>query len=306
MDIIVSDVAATDITVNLDGLWLLQAMLGIRRLAPELRGRPYGQPRSTDWISEHPGLRVLVAEGICDEAGVVRADIAARMAVLAAPDVEVVILVSGGPLNWSKPAALDDPSTWRAIPDDQLRIVLARRDGRWASAVRTGSYITIDDCAPADVERLHRLVCEAVDSVHRVEPARIDAVNVPLDDISTAVKQHAQAGTAAAKQAALRALGLRGAALVQLSAALEEPLAEVVLYARAYVDAETVWSESVLNVRDTASGRVALYRLSPPHGSRQQWMAVAPASPAQLRHALTSVLGSVAVRCWDAHERMSS
>ena len=30
--------STTDITVNLDGLWLMQALLGIARLAPELRG----------------------------------------------------------------------------------------------------------------------------------------------------------------------------------------------------------------------------------------------------------------------------
>jgi hypothetical protein len=127
-----------------------------------------------------------------------------------------------------------------------------------------------------------------------------------LDDLCGAVAQHSQAGTTAAKQAALRAVGFRGAALAELGAALDDPVAEAVLYARAYIDAETTWSASVLNLRDTASGRVALFRLSPPHGSRQQWMAVAAATPAQLRHAATTVLGSVAVRSWDAHERMSS
>ena len=43
--------------------------------------------------------------------------------------------------------SLDDPATWRAIPDDQLRIVLARRDGRWVSAARAGEDVTIDDVA---------------------------------------------------------------------------------------------------------------------------------------------------------------
>jgi EspG family len=298
--------AVTDITVNLEALWLLQALLGIPRLASELRVRPYGQPRSTEWVTQHPGLGVLVGQGICDDGGVVRADIAERMAALAAPDVEVVILVSRGRLNWSNPVVLDDPATWRAIPDEQLRIVLSRRDGRWTSAVRTGEVITIDDCEPVDSERLEQLVCQALDSVHHVEPARITAVNIPLDSMLGALADHAQAGSVAAKQAALRAAGLRGAALAELAAALDEPQAEAVLYARAYVDAETSLSASVLNLRDTASGRVALYRLSPPHGSLQEWMAIAPATPAQVRHAVSTVLGSVTVRSWDAHERMST
>jgi EspG family len=295
----------SDITVNLEGLWLLQAMLGISQLAPELRGRPYGQPQSTEWLTAHPGLAVLVDQGIADEGAVVRSDIAARMKVLATPDVEVILLVSRGPMNAVTPVVMDEPSTWRAIPDEQLRVVLARRDGRWASAVRAGSYITIDDCPGTDQEWVQRLVGEALDSVHRVEPARISAVNVPLDDMRTAIAAHAKADSAAAKLAALRALGLRGGALAELGAALDDPQAEALVYARAHVDIDTVWSQTVLNLRDTASGRVALYRLNPPPGSQQEWLAIAPATPAQLHHALTTVFDSVGVRAWASHERMA-
>ena len=295
----------SDITVNLEGLWLLQAMLGISQLAPELRGRPYGQPQSTEWLTAHPGLAVLVDQGIADEGAVVRSDIAARMKVLATPDVEVILLVSRGPMNVVTPVVMDEPSTWRAIADEQLRVVLARRDGRWASAVRAGSYITIDDCPGTDQEWVQRLVGEALDSVHRVQPARISAVNVPLDDMRTAIAAHAKADSAAAKLAALRALGLRGGALAELGAALDDPQAEALVYARAHVDIDTVWSQTVLNLRDTASGRVALYRLNPPPGSQQEWLAIAPATPAQLHHALTTVFDSVGVRAWASHERMA-
>ena len=297
--------ATSDITVNLEGLWLLQAMLGISQLAPELRGRPYGQPQSTEWLTAHPGLAVLVDQGIADEGAVVRSDIAARMKVLATPDVEVILLVSRGPMNVVTPVVMDDPSTWRAIPDEQLRVVLARRDGRWASAVRAGSYITIDDCPGTDQEWVQRLIVEALDSVHRVQPARISAVNVPLDDMRTAIAAHAKADSAAAKLAALRALGLRGGALAELGAALDDPQAEALVYARAHVDIDTVWSQTVLNLRDTASGRVALYRLNPPPGSQQEWLAIAPATPGQLHHALTTVFDSVGVRAWASHERMA-
>ena len=298
-------IATSDITVNLEGLWLLQAMLGISQLAPELRGRPYGQPQSTEWLTAHPGLAVLVDQGIADEGAVVRSDLAARMKILATPDVEVILLVSRGPMNVVTPVVMDDPSTWRAIPDEQLRVVLARRDGRWASAVRAGSYITIDDCPGTDQEWVQRLVGEALDSVHRVEPARISAVNVPLDDMRTAIAAHAKADSAAAKLAALRALGLRGGALGELGAALDDPQAEALVYARAHVDIDTVWSQTVLNLRDTASGRVALYRLNPPPGSQQEWLAIAPATPAQLHHALTTVFDSVGVKAWASHERMA-
>lgn len=299
-----ANTSATDITVNVDGLWFLQALLGIERLAPELRAHPYGQPRSLDWLSTHPGLDVLLEQGICDEAAVARADIAARMKVLANPDVEVVVLISHGPMNWAPTVVLEDPSTWRAIPEEQLRIVLARGGGRWASAVRAGGHITIDDCAAVDEDMLARMVTEALDSVHQVAPARISAVNVPLDEMVAAVAAHGQAPTAARKQAALRAVGLRGAALAELEHALAEPVAEALVYARAYVDAGTAHSESVLNLRDTTAGRVALYRLNPAQGSRQEWMAIASGGPAQIRHGVSTVLASVAIRSWATHERM--
>ncbi|GAB4974643.1 hypothetical protein MAHJHV55_53900 [Mycobacterium avium subsp. hominissuis] len=90
-----------------------------------------------------------------------------------------------------------------------------------------------------------------------------------------------------------------------MAAALDDPQAEALVYARAHVDIDTVWSQTVLNLRDTASGRVALYRLNPPPGSQQEWLAIAPATPAQLHHALTTVFDSVGVRAWASHERMA-
>jgi hypothetical protein len=71
------------------------------------------------------------------------------------------------------------------------------------------------------------------------------------------------------------------------------------------VDAATTCSESVLDLRDTAAGRVALYRLNPAPGSRQEWMAIAPAGPAQIRHGLSTVLSSMAIPSWAGHERMA-
>jgi EspG family len=292
----------TDITVNLDGLWLLQALLGIQRLAPELRGRPYGEPRRAEqkWLKRHPGLSVLIEQGIADADAVVRPDIAERMAVLATPDVEVVVLVSHGRMDWGQ-ATLDDPSTWRAVPDGQLRIVLARRDRRWASAVRADEHIAIDDWCGGDADGLARLVYDGLDSIGIVAPAQFSAVNVPLDDMKDAVAQRLQASEASHRDAPLRAIGLRGAALAAVRSALDEPTAEAVLYARAYVDATAVPSESVLDVRDTEAGRLAMYRLNPPCGSRQESMAITPAAPAQLCHGVSTVLASVAVRSWETH-----
>ena len=54
----------TDITVNVDGFWMLQALLDIRHVAPELRCRPYVSTDSSDWLNEHPGMAVMREQGI--------------------------------------------------------------------------------------------------------------------------------------------------------------------------------------------------------------------------------------------------
>ena len=153
------ELRSTDITVNLEGLWLVQALLGITQLAPELMGRPFGHPENTAWLTEHRGLAVLVEQGICATAGaVVRADIVERMAVLAAPDVELVMH------GQRRAAGCHDRRCFsRTLPTwlGNTRRSTANRVGapwsRWASAVRTGNHITIDDCAAVDYPRLERV-----------------------------------------------------------------------------------------------------------------------------------------------------
>lgn len=87
----------TDITVNVDGFWMLQALLDIRHVAPELRCRPYVSTDSNDWLNEHPGMAVMREQGIVVN-DAVNEQVAARMKVLAAPDLEVVALLSRGKL----------------------------------------------------------------------------------------------------------------------------------------------------------------------------------------------------------------
>ena len=76
-----------------------------------------------------------------------------------------MLISRGGPLATVQ-MSLDDPATWRAIPDDQLRIVLARRDGRWVSAARAGEDVTIDDVAGGGMEWLAAVVAGQLDVVH--------------------------------------------------------------------------------------------------------------------------------------------
>lgn len=297
--------AAPALNVDLNGLWLLQALLGIATLAPELRALPYGAARSDDWLVDHPGIDTLREHGIVDETGRVDDRLAARMHVLAAPDVEVAVMVSReGPLV-SAQTLLDDPSTWRAIPDQQLRIVLARRDGRWVSAARAGDEFTIDDVSGGGIEWLAAVVSGQLDAWHPVGPSRIPALNVAADELmGIAAQRAATAPEAAGRDAALRALGVNGAALAELAEVIDHPVAEAVMYARGYVDGEQRIGTTVLDVRDTEAGRVVLYQMAAVRGSAQDWMTIAPGTSAQLEQGVRSVLASVDVTKWDTHIRM--
>ena len=294
-----------DVTVNLEGLWLLQALLGIPQLAPELRLRPYGAARSDEWQVDHPGIEVLREQGLVDDAGRVLEQFASRLQVLAAPDVEVAVLISrGGPLATAQ-MSLDDPATWRAIPDDQLRIVLARRDGRWVSAARAGEDVTIDDVAGGGIEWLAAVVAGQLDVVHPATPSRIPALNVAVEELmAVAAERAATPADAVGRDVSLRALGVSGAALAELAEVIDHPVAEAVMYGRGYLDGEVRPGQTVLDVRDTEAGRVVLYRMAAVRGSGQDWMTIAPATTAQVEQGVRSVLASVDVANWDTHQRM--
>jgi len=130
----------TDITVDDDGLWMLQALLDIRHVAPEPRCGPSVSTDSSDWPNEHPGMAVLREQGIvAGELNAVNKQVAARMRVLAAPDLEVVTLQSRGKLLYAVVDDENQPPGSRDIPDNEFRVMPARRGQHWVSAVRVGS-----------------------------------------------------------------------------------------------------------------------------------------------------------------------
>jgi hypothetical protein len=288
------------VTVNLDGLWLLQALLGVRNLAPELRGRPYGAARDDQWLHSHPGVEVLRDAGLVDAHGEVVADLADTLGVLDVPDVEVVMLVARGPMGWGT-ESVADPATWRAIPDEQLRVVLARRAGRWASAARSGTDITLDalpaEPALGSAAWLATAVLGLLDSAHPCEPSRFPPVNVPADQLLSAAAAGVDAGVA------IRDLGVKGAAAAELAEVLAAPAAEAILYARVYDDAETRTSTGALDIRATPAGSVAIHQLTAVRGSDQDWMAIAPATHAQVQSGIKAVLATLNIASWESHSR---
>lgn len=97
------------VTVNVDALWLLQALLGVGRLAPELRARPTALPALMSGWSSTPAWTACARPAWSTSMEPWVPDVANRLSVLTAPDVEVVMVVSRGPVATAEPENVADP-----------------------------------------------------------------------------------------------------------------------------------------------------------------------------------------------------
>lgn len=292
----------SDITVNVEGFWMLQALLDIRHVAPELRCRPYVGTDANDRLNEHPGMAVMREAGIV-LGEQVNDEVAARMRVLAAPDVEVVALLSRGKLRYGVSEEEDQPPGSLDVPENEFRVVLARRGRHWVSAVRVGSDITVDDVAVADTASIAALVIEGMESINHADPAGIHAVNVPLDEMLEATKAWQESGFNVFSGGDLRAMGLSAATVAALGQALSEPVAEAAVYARQYRDDAKGPSTSVLSLKDGSGGRIALYQQARTASSGESWLAICPATPQLVQVGVKTVLDTLPYGDWKSHSR---
>src|SRR6201996_8895107 len=297
----------TDITVNVEGFWMLQALLDIRHVAPELRCRPFVSTDSMDWLNQHPGMAVMREQGIV-EGETVNEAVAARMRVLAAPDLEIVALLSRGKLLYGvkekDESGAEEQVGSRDIPDNEFRVLLARRGQHWVSAVRVGDEITVDDVAIADTTSIATLVFDALESIHHAEPAAINAVNVPLDEMLEITKAWQSSGFNVFSGGDLRRLGISAATVAALGQALSDPAAEAAVYARQYRDDAKAPSASVLSLKDGSGGRIAMYQQARTAGSNEAWLAICPATPQLVQVGVKTVLETLPYGEWKTHSRV--
>jgi hypothetical protein len=296
----------TDITVNVEGFWMLQALLDIRHVAPELRCRPFVSTDSMDWLNQHPGMAVMREQGIVT-GDAVEESIAARMRVLAAPDLEIVALLSRGKLLYGvkeKEEGEEEQVGSRDIPDNEFRVLLARRGSHWVSAVRVGDEITVDDVAVADTASIAALVFDALESIHHADPAAINAVNVPLEEMLEITKAWQSSGFNVFSGGDLRRLGISAATVAALGQALSDPAAEAAVYARQYKDDAKAPSASVLSLKDGSGGRIAMYQQARTAGSNEAWLAICPATPQLVQVGVKTVLETLPYGEWKTHSRV--
>jgi hypothetical protein len=298
---------AEAVTVDVEALWILQAMLDIPTLPPELRSLPYGAAQNKDWLNADPRVDTLQRDGLVGPNREVLEAVAHRLQALAVPDVELVILISHGEIHWPGPIDVDDPETWKlTAPQEQLSVVLARRDGRWVSGVRGGEHITLDDVdGAAGFAWVADIVTRLFDAFVLGEPSRLVAMNLPFDDLRAVAQERARIDkNNPRRDVPLRSLGVPPAAVAELAELIDSPAAEAVVYARAHTDTRVSSSGCTLDVRATPAGRVVLYRMPTRPGATQDWMTITPATVTQVTQGLQAVLSSLNVSDWAHHRRM--
>src|SRR6202022_834399 len=143
----------------------------------------------------------------------------------------------------------------RDIPDNEFRVLLARRGQHWVSAVRGGDENHGGEVAVPQPTPIATLIFDALESIHHAEPAAINAVNVPLDEMIEITKAWQSSGFNVFSGGDLRRVGISAATVAALGPALSDPAAEAAIYARQYRDDDKAPSASVLSLKDGSGGR---------------------------------------------------
>lgn len=134
---------------------------------------------------------------------------------------------------------------------------------------------------------------DALESIHHAEPAAINAVNVPLEEMLEATKSWQESGFNVFSGGDLRRMGISAATVAALGQALSDPAAEVAVYARQYQDDAKGPSASVLSLKDGSGGRIALYQQARTAGSGEAWLAICPATPQLVQVGVKTVLDTL-------------
>jgi len=246
--------------------------LDIRHVAPEIGCRPYVSAGRESTLSEHPGLTVMSEQGIVVD-GQVHEQVATRMRTLAAPDVEVLALLSRGSCANGSSSDDDDIAHRYALSTMNYEwcwlVATIMGFGGAASAPRSPSTT----CRSA-TQRRSPVWCSRPWTPSSRRPGADHVGHVPVDDATEAVKSWQESGFDVFARRPAAAMGLNAATVVALSEAMSDPRAEAVVYARQYRDGARAPSASVVSIKDGPSGRIAMYQQPRTPGSGQDWMAI--------------------------------
>jgi len=286
-----------DLTTTPNGIWMLQALLGVEKMPTALRLRPFipsvdGDGTVATELGDVPWSQTaeynsLAAAGVIDRDG--RVDDAVRdwMAVVGRPQREVLVVIR-------RPKPLDGP-----VPDDEdapalieERVMSICQRERWLALIaRSGDEVVIAPIGEAarNDEQID-LICDTLmHAFSRGEAAAISGFNVPSATFESTLKENVPKGRHVLA-AALARLGLSPDQVAVLSAAChldESAMAVVSVIDHGIKDH---FHPDVISVIDSEFGRITISHTTGPDGTR--WTSIWPTSAEGLRQDLAKLLNS--------------
>ncbi len=286
-----------DLTTTPNGIWILQALLGVEKMPTALRLRPFipsvdGDGTVATELGDVPWSQTaeynsLAAAGVIDQHG--RVDDAVRdwMAVVGRPQREVLLVIRRPkPVERSAPEGEDMP----ALIEERV-MSICQRDRWLAMIARSGDEVVLAPLGEAarNDEQVD-LICDTVlHAFSRGEAAAISGFNVPSATFESTLKENAPKGRAILASALAR-IGLSPDQVAVLSAACqldESAMGVVTVIDRGIQDH---FHPDIVSVVDSDLGRITISHTTGPDGTR--WTSVWPTSPEALRQDLAKLLNS--------------
>lgn len=287
-----------DLTTTPNGIWILQALLGVEKMPTALRLRPFipsvdGDGTVATELGQVPWSQTAeyqahLAAGVIDHQG--RVDEAVRdwMAVVGRPQREVLVAIR-------RPKPLDGPVSDDAPALIEERVMSICQRERWLAMIaRSGDEIVIaplGEAARGDEQV--SLICDTLlHAFSRGEPASISGFNVPTASLESALNENVPKGRQSLA-VALSRLGLSPDQVAVLAAATS--LDESAMAAVTVIDhgVQDHFHDDSLAVIDSELGRITVSYATGPDGTR--WTSIWPTTPEALRHDIASLLNSTRV-----------
>ena len=280
------------LTTSVEGLWVLQALLGVESMPVALHLKPFIPSAhgslivQTDagWVplNQTAQYHSLVAAGVIDDRGRVDDVVRDWMKVLGRPEREVVLVIR-------RPSGLPGDDEAPTVCERVMVVCLHRR---WmAMAARDGAEIVIGGVGEAeDTDRQIELMCRVlVPAFGESMAAEIEGVNVEMDTLLSALNAAAPSGREAISTALAR-VGLPPHEVEVVTAANRLDESAMAVVSIIDHDLEVRPHPRVLSVADTAYGRVSFTTMTGVDGKR--WVSIWPTTPAGLHDDLTDLLSA--------------
>ena len=286
-----------DLTTTPNGIWILQALLGVEKMPTALRLRPFipsvdGDGTVATELGDVPWSQTaeynsLSAAGVIDQHG--RVDDAVRdwMAVVGRPQREVMLVIRRPkPLDGSAPDGEDAP----ALIEERV-MSICQRDRWLAMIARSGEEVVLAPLGEAarNDEQVD-LICDTVlHAFSRGEAAAISGFNVPSATFESTLKENAPKGRTILASALAR-IGLSPDQVAVLSAACQ--LDESAMGVVTVIDhgIQDHFHPDIVSVVDSDLGRITISHTTGPDGTR--WTSVWPTSTEALRQDIAKLLNS--------------